>query len=439
MRGAGVAIDDTKALRLRPAALAEWLAWQETLHVREIDLGLDRVRAVAERMGLLQPAYAVVSVAGTNGKGSSVAMLTACLRESGYRVGTYTSPHLLRYNERIRIDEACVEDAVLCEAFARIDAARDGIALTYFEFGTLAALDLFSRAALDVAVLEVGLGGRLDAVNLVDADVALVTAIDIDHVEWLGPDRESIAHEKAGIFRRDRVAVCADPIPPAAIAAAAEADGTTLLQIGRQFSFTPQGGIWTFTCGDEVIKDLPRPRLTGEFQLQNAAGVIMALLALEARLPVTPAALAAGLARVTVPGRFEIVPGPVEYVLDVAHNPHAATSLADNLRARAPAARLHAVVGMLKDKDCYGVLNQLVPLVDAWHVCGLPSTRAAPAQALVDALANLPVRGPVSAYPTVAEAVHAVAAAALPGERVLVFGSFLTVAAAMRALDVGER
>ncbi|MGE0383501.1 MAG: bifunctional tetrahydrofolate synthase/dihydrofolate synthase [Gammaproteobacteria bacterium] len=415
--------------------LPEWLAWQETLHVREIDLGLDRVRAVAERMRLTVPGFPVVSVAGTNGKGSSVAMLTACLRAAGYRVGTYSSPHIQRYNERIRVNGEPVGDERLCAAFSRVDAARGAIALTYFEFGTLAALDIFAQSELDAAVLEVGLGGRLDAVNMVDADVALVTAIDIDHVEWLGPDRESIAREKAGIFRAGRAAVCSDPIPPSNIAAEAARIGARLYQLGRDFSCVPQGGRWRFVHGGLAL-DLPRPRLTGDFQFHNAAGAVMALQALRGRLEVGANAIAEGIGTVTLPGRFQIVPGPVEWLLDVAHNPHAATSLAANLRARPPAARTHAVVGMLRDKDCVGVLGQLAPLVDAWHVGGLPSARGAPASTLADALSNLPVRGSVRTYLTVDEALTAARGAAVAGDRVLVFGSFLTVAAASRMLGL---
>ncbi len=426
--------NDTLALCTPPTTLQEWLAWQETLHVREIDLGLERVRAVAERMDLHRPSCTVVSVAGTNGKGSSVAMLSACLRAAGYRVGTYTSPHLLRYNERIRLDHRPVDDARLCRAFERIDCARAEIPLTYFEFGTLAALDVFAEARPDVVVLEVGLGGRLDAVNLVDADVALVTAVDIDHVEWLGPDRESIAREKAGIFRRGRPAVCADPLPPRAVAAEAARCGARLVQLGRDFAATCRTGDWDFVHGSATEAALPRPRLTGDFQVCNAAGVLMVLQALAARHPVPRTALERGLSEVELYGRFQVVPGAVEVVLDVAHNPQAAASLADNLRARPPVPRTHAVAGMLRDKDSVGVLSRLAPLVDHWHIGGLPGPRGAPVQVLEGALGALAVRAPVAVHDTVEQALASAQLAARPGERVLVFGSFLTVAAASRLL-----
>jgi dihydrofolate synthase/folylpolyglutamate synthase len=427
-----VNVSDVRCAQVRES-LADWLAWQETLHVREIDLGLERVRAVAERMHLCGPPCPAITVAGTNGKGSSVAMLSSCLSAAGLRVGTYTSPHILVYNERVRVDGAPVSDERLCAAFARIDAARGDIPLTYFEFGTLAALDIFAGAGLDVAVLEVGLGGRLDAVNLIDADVALVTALDIDHVEWLGPDRESIAREKAGIFRSGRPAVCSDPVAPAAIAARAGQIGARLYQLGRQYSYTPNGDRWRFVAPPDAELDLPRPRLVGEFQLQNAAGVVMALQALRPRLRIPADAIAAGLSTVALAGRFQRIAGPVEWILDVAHNPHAAASLAANLRALPP-RRVHAVVGVLKDKDGPGVLAPLAPLVDVWHVGGLVGRRGAPAEVLSSVLAQLPVRGPVHAHATIDAALASARTRASAGERVIAYGSFLTVAAASRLL-----
>ncbi len=310
---------------MRFDTLNDWLAWQETLHPKAIDLGLERVREVAARLGLLAPKHVVISVAGTNGKGSSVAMLEAILACAGLRVGAYTSPHLWQYNERIRIDRQPVDDAVLVASFARIDAARGDISLSYFEFGTLAALDILQRADVDVAVLEVGLGGRLDAVNIVDADCALVTGIGIDHVEWLGPDRESIGREKAGIFRGGRPAVCSDPQPPASLRAVAQDCGAIWYGLGEQFGYARTGEVWDWWGPNLRLDGLPLPALPGPFQLQNAAGVVMALQTLGARLPVSVQALQAGLRAARVAGRFTVVPGPFETIFDVAHNPHAAS------------------------------------------------------------------------------------------------------------------
>jgi len=419
--------------RARFASLGDWLRWQETLHVREIDLGLDRCRAVADRLGLAAPPFPVVTVAGTNGKGSSVAMLAAVLHAAGYRVGSYTSPHLLHYNERIQLDRVPVDDAAIMTAFERIDAAREEVPLTYFEFGTLAALDIFHRARPDVVILETGLGGRLDAVNIIDCDVALLTAIDIDHVEWLGPDRESIGREKAGIFRAGRVAVCADPRPPASIALEASRIGAQLHQLGAGFGYTVEeaGWRWHRRGGREIT--LPPMQLLGEYQYQNAAGVIMALELLGERLPVAEAQLRAGITGTRLPGRFQMARfGRVPVILDVAHNPHAAAALARNLMALGGRGRLQAVFGMLRDKDAVGVVEKLRPFVAQWHVVSLGGPRGAEAGVLAEALASCGVRKDVFLRESVEQAIRA--AAADPGGGILVFGSFLTVAAAQRVI-----
>jgi dihydrofolate synthase/folylpolyglutamate synthase len=411
--------------------LSDWLRWQEGLHVREIDLGLERARLVLERLGLPQPAWPVITVAGTNGKGSTVAMLESLLRSAGLRVGCYSSPHLLRYNERIRIDGLPVLDEPLCEAFARVDAARGEVSLTYFEFGTLAAFDLFSRAGLDAAVLEVGLGGRLDAVNVLDADVAVVTGIGIDHVEWLGPDRESIGREKAGVFRAGRIAVCSDPEPPASIARHAAAVGAELRQLGRDFHYRATAEGWEWQGRRTRLVELPRPALPGRVQLQNAAGVLAAIEALGRPALLEPATVARGLTSVRLPGRFQVLPGAPPLILDVAHNPHAAERLAETLAEQARVPRTVAVTGMLRDKDAAGVFERLVPFVDAWYLCELDSPRAAPAARLAQALAGLTEPRNVHLAATVPAALAAARADAGADGRVLVFGSFLTVAAAL--------
>ncbi|MGE0082737.1 MAG: bifunctional tetrahydrofolate synthase/dihydrofolate synthase [Thiohalomonadaceae bacterium] len=415
---------------MRYRTLAEWLAWQETLHPKAIDLGLERVGEVLGRMGLGRPSHAVVTVAGTNGKGSSVAMLDAILRAAGYRVGTYTSPHLLRYNERVRIDGREVSDEALCAAFDRVDRARGDISLSYFEFGTLAALDLLERAELDAAVLEVGMGGRLDAVNLIDADVALITTIDVDHAEWLGPDRESIAREKAGIFRPHRPAVCSDPNPPQALFTEAERLGTPLFILGRDFDYGVEGQQWWWRGTLQRREGLPLPALRGVSQPQNAAGVLMVLEQLTARLPVYQQDVRAGLLSVQLPGRFQVLPGAVPRILDVGHNPHAAAELARNLAAWPCSGKTRLVIAILGDKDAAGVVRELAPQVGAWYVAGLEGARGAGPERLAAILQEAGL-GPVQCFARVEDACRRADEEAQPGDRVVVFGSFHTVAAAL--------
>jgi dihydrofolate synthase/folylpolyglutamate synthase len=425
----------------RYTALCDWLAWQEGLHVREIDLGLERCQSVKKRMGLAPPAYRVISVGGTNGKGSSVSFLDAILRAAGYRVATYTSPHLLCYNERIRIQGEPVSDQELCAAFERVDTARGATSLTYFEFGTLAALSLYEDANLDIAVLEVGLGGRLDAVNVVDADVALIAAIGIDHVEWLGHERSAIAFEKAGIFRPARGAVCSDPEVPESLIDHAGRLGTRLSLLGRDYRYSVGEGSWSWASSDSAYLDLPAPGLTGDYQYQNAAGVLRTIEVLGPERPVPEAALREGLAAARLPGRFQIVTaGGLEYVLDVAHNPQAAEVLARTLRqhrsmGKAPApAETHAIFGMLRDKDRQGFLARIQGLVDHWHVTGLPGSRGTAASLLTREIAALRGRGSVTCYDSPDAALRGVQAQARRGDRVLVTGSFLTVAGVLRSL-----
>lgn len=415
--------------------LDEWLSWQETLHPSEIELGLERVAAVLRRLQLSQPAFTIVTVAGTNGKGSSVAMLEAILRAAGYRVGAYTSPHLLRYNERIRIDGEAVTDAALCAAFERIDAARgirsqegsQEVSLTYFEFGTLAAMDILQRSGVDIVVLEVGLGGRLDAVNVLDADVALITAIDVDHQAWLGADRETIAGEKAGILRPGRPAVCSDPAPPASLLAAAESLGTPLALLGRDFSAQREGDHWRWQSGDTLLSDLPLPALPGTFQLHNAAGVLAVLSALATDFPVPATAIAQGLQTVNLAGRFQLLPGHPLQILDVAHNAQSARALAENLTHRPCAGRTRLVLAMLDDKDIEAVIACLRPCVDDWYLASLAVPRAAPVARLQQALAGQPV----AVFDTVPAAHAAALAASSATDRVVVAGSFYTVAAVL--------
>jgi dihydrofolate synthase/folylpolyglutamate synthase len=415
----------------RFTTLPDWLAWQENLHPQTIDLGLERVAGVAARLKLQDMQPLVVSVAGTNGKGSSVAMLESMLLQAGYRVGCYTSPHLLRYNERVRINAAAIDDAPLCDAFEAVDAQRGDTSLSYFEFGTLAALWLFRQASLDVILLEVGLGGRLDAVNVMDADVALVTAVDIDHRAWLGEDRESIGREKAGIFRAGRPAVCADPAAPHSLHSVAAGLGADWYCLGEQFHYAMQADIWQWHGPHSHLGDLPLPALPGRHQLDNAAGVLMVLECLQHRLPVSAAAVRAGLAGTTLPGRCQVMPGPVELVLDVSHNPHGAAALAEMLARRPCRGHTHLVIGMLQDKDVGGTITALAPVADQWYFAGLETGRGLAAEQLQALAAQQLTNTAGGCFADVAAALRQAFANTIAGDRVVVCGSFHTVAAAM--------
>ncbi len=415
----------------RFTTLPDWLAWQENLHPQTIDLGLERVAGVAARLKLQDMQPLVVSVAGTNGKGSSVAMLESMLLQAGYRVGCYTSPHLLRYNERVRINAAAIDDAPLCDAFEAVDAQRGDTSLSYFEFGTLAALWLFRQASLDVILLEVGLGGRLDAVNVMDADVALVTAVDIDHRDWLGEDRESIGREKAGIFRAGRPAVCADPAAPHSLHSVAAGLGADWYCLGEQFHYAMQADMWQWHGPHSHLGDLPLPSLPGRHQLDNAAGVLMVLECLQHRLPVSAAAVRAGLAGTTLPGRCQVMPGPVELVLDVSHNPHGAAALADMLARRPCRGHTHLVIGMLQDKDVGGTITALAPVADQWYFAGLETGRGLAAEQLQALAAQQLTNTAGGCFADVAAALRQAFANTIAGDRVVVCGSFHTVAAAM--------
>ncbi|MEA2094285.1 MAG: bifunctional tetrahydrofolate synthase/dihydrofolate synthase [Pseudomonadota bacterium] len=411
--------------------LADWLYWQETLHPKKIDLGLERVAAVASRMGVLHPRHTVVTVGGTNGKGSSVAMLEAMLSVAGYRVGSYTSPHLLRYNERIRINGVEVDDETLCAAFQAVDERREGVSLSYFEFGTLAALQVLNNAALDIALLEVGLGGRLDAVNVIDPDIALVTSIGIDHTQWLGNDRESIGREKAGIFRQGRPAICADSAPPSSLAEAAGMIGAHWYGLKEQFHAVSGKDAWHWTGPGRRCDSLPFPALAGTHQLENASGVLMVLELLRERFPVSKAAIIAGLRSVTLPARCQVIPGPVETVLDVAHNPHGAARLAELLRNRPCKGLTRLVLGMLDDKDVSGFSAVLTPEVDHWYLAGLNIERGLTADALQQRMSESIAPDRMHRFPDVESACQQVHRVAMTGDRIIVCGSFYTVAAAM--------
>jgi dihydrofolate synthase/folylpolyglutamate synthase len=414
-----------------PTSLAAWLAYLETLHPKTIALGLERVRTVFERLTIV-PECPAITVGGTNGKGSTCAFLERMLSAAGYRVGLYTSPHLLRYNERVRIAGVEVDDAALCAAFAAIEAVRVDTPLTYFEFGTLAALWLFARARLDALVLEVGLGGRLDAVNIIDAEVAIVTTIAIDHTDYLGATRDDIAREKAGIFRPGQVAVCADRDPPAALTAHAQAIGAMLLRMGVEFGYVAQTNQWRYFGPGGARNGLPYPALRGNYQLANAAAALTALDTLRGRLPVSMGAVREALVGIELPGRFQVLPGRPVTVLDVAHNEQAAQALADNVAAMGFHPRTVAVFGIMADKDIDAVIAAVKPRVDRWLVASLPPPRGATSTQLRARLAASGVAADaILAYEDPVAAYRAAREMASEADRILVFGSFLTVAAAL--------
>ncbi|MDR1228942.1 MAG: bifunctional tetrahydrofolate synthase/dihydrofolate synthase [Azoarcus sp.] len=432
---------DSRAPAL-PSTLDGWLGLLETRHGAPIRLGLERAARVRAALGP-GPEAIVITVGGTNGKGSTCAMLEAILRAEGYRVGCYTSPHLLRYNERVRLDGLETADGALAAAFAAVEAARGDTPLTYFEHGTLAAWQIFRAARPDVVILEVGLGGRLDAVNIVDPDCAIVTGVAMDHMDYLGDTREAIGFEKAGIYRAGRPAICADPQPPASLVEHAAAIGAELWVPGRDFGFGGDRQQWDYWCFDAPPAQgarrkrggLAHPALRGANQRLNASAALTALHTLRARLPVSMQAIRQGLMSVELPGRFHILPGRPAVVLDVAHNPQAADVLAENLGDMGFYPGTWAVFGMLADKDVEGVAARLAARIDRWLPCALPGPRGLSAEALAARLratgvANEAV-GDGFASPAAAFAFARESAAA--NDRIVVFGSFLTVASVLAA------
>lgn len=417
-----------------PATLSEWLEYIERIHPKSIELGLDRVLEVKRRLAL-ELAATIVTVAGTNGKGSTCAMLESILLAAGYRVGLYTSPHLLRYNERVRVNGRPVDDECLCMAFARVEAAREGVPLTYFEFGTLASWIVFAGAPLDALILEVGMGGRLDAVNALDADCAVVTSVAIDHTDYLGDTREKIGLEKAGILRAGRPAIVADPEPTVSVIEYAGAIGADLRRVGRDFGYVREQGKWTFWGTRGRREGLAHPALRGACQLLNASACLAVLDALGERLPVGMNAVRKGFATVECPGRFQVLPGRPAVVLDVAHNPQAAAILAQNLADMGSFPATHAVFGMLRDKDIEGVCAALQGRVSAWYAATLAGgARGAQAATLAKAIRSSDAGAEVGLFESPRSAFEAACKRAGGNDRILVFGSFYTVAAVMALL-----
>lgn len=412
--------------------LAEWLAHSERLHPKTMDLSLERVQQVRQAMGLGFDAPVVV-VAGTNGKGSTCSMIESIALAAGYRVGLYIKPHLVHFEERCRVNGAPVSAESLAEDFQAVEDARDGVALTTFEFSTLAIAHRLAREPLDLVILEVGLGGRYDAVNAFDADCAVITSIDLDHTEFLGPDREHIGREKAGILRTGRPAIVSDPVPPQSLVDHGREIGADLWLAGRDFAHQGDRQQWGWSGRGRRYHGLAYPALRGANQLLNAAGAIAALEALRERLPITAQAVRRGLAAVDLPGRFQIVPGQPALVLDVAHNPQAVAALALNLDQMGFFPRTFAVFGAMRDKDLGGVMDRIAPLIEHWHLTDLPLPRAASADELAAQLRLL--RGEAVACSTHAsppEALAAALAAADPADRIVVFGSFHTVGGVLK-------
>lgn len=406
--------------------LATWLSYLEHLHSKTIDLGLARVSEVAQRMAVIKPAPFVFTVAGTNGKGTTCRTLESVLMAAGYKVGVYSSPHLVRYTERVRVQGEELPELAHTTSFAEIEAARGEISLSYFEFGTLSALWLFQQARLDVVILEVGLGGRLDATNIVDADVAVVTSIALDHTDWLGPDRESIGREKAGIFRSGKPAIVGEPDMPLTIAEVASEKGALLLRRGVDWQYDASEQGWSFRDRLGALNDLPLPQVP----LPNAATALAALRA--SGLKVKEQAMRDGIQNAMLPGRFQIISEAPRTILDVAHNPHAAAYLAGRLKTLSKTGRVLAVVGMLHDKDIAGTLANLQAEVDDWYCAPLEGPRGATAEQLLEHLRAGKV------YTSVAQAWHAAMADARPEDTVLVCGSFHTVAHVMEEIDAGR-
>ncbi len=430
-----------------PGTLAAWLSRIEGLHPSTIEMGLARVGVVAQRLQLDLSGRVVITVGGTNGKGSTCALMEAMLLQAGYRVGLYTSPHLIDFNERVRLDGVPVDDARLVAAFERVEAARvapDPVALTYFEFTTLAALLIFREEPLDAVILEVGLGGRLDAVNLIDADCAIVTSIDIDHQEYLGETREKIGWEKAHIFRPGRPAICADPVPPQSLIDHAQGIGADLRLFGRDFNYAGDKQQWSFGGRSQRRNAMAYPAIRGANQLLNASAVLAALEALADRLVVPQQAVRQGLATVALPGRFQVLAGRPTTILDVGHNPHAAAHLARNLDSMGFHPRSFAIFGAMKDKDLCGIVRALGDRIDHWLLVALPGARAASLAQLEEALAQAGVHDTrssarkgseprsIRSFADVGSALATARGEMDEADRIVVFGSFVTVAEFLR-------
>ena len=414
--------------------LTDWLGYIESIHPSTIDLTLERIKIVIERLNL-DISFPILTVGGTNGKGSTCSILESIYREAGYKVACYTSPHFLNFNERIKIQTLAVSDEVICEAFSRIELAREDVTLTYFEYGTIAAMIIFSEAHVDVAILEVGLGGRLDAVNVFDADCAIVTTVDLDHMDYLGHTREAIGFEKAGIYRTEKTSICGDFDPPQSLIKHAELIHADLKIIGKDFGYEAHHDSFDFLIDSTFVMNLPLPKLQGDFQLANATNALMAVKAMEDKLPLTEISIQKGITLTLLPGRFQEVKKMPSLILDVAHNPQAARSLSHNLKTHVVLGKTIAVFSILKDKDIFGVINELNLDIDDWFIAEIQNERAASIENISNTIQKINLSAHIEAFKNIQEAYQFASKEVRRNDRIIVFGSFFTVADIMKIIS----
>ena len=412
-------------------SLKDWLGYIESIHLFKIDLTLERIKVVVERLNL-DISFSIITVGGTNGKGSTCAILESIYKEAGYKVGCYTSPHFLQFNERIKLQAVPVSDDLICEAFTKIESVRKGISLTYFEYGTVAAMSIFADADIDIAILEVGLGGRLDAVNIFDSDCAIVTTIDLDHMDYLGHTREAIGFEKAGIYRANKIAICGDFDPPQSLINHCESIQAELKILGKDFAYKAHHDSFDFSIDSSFVINLPLPRLQGFFQLANASNALMAVKIMEDQLPLTENAIQHGIASVSLPGRFQEVKTNPSLILDVAHNPHAARSLSDNLRAYSVSGKTTAIFSILKDKDIVGVVEAVSHDIDAWYVAEIQNERAANIDTISKSIQKVNPSAHIVPFKNIKQAYQFASNRVSRNDRIIAFGSFYTVSDIMR-------
>jgi dihydrofolate synthase/folylpolyglutamate synthase len=414
--------------------LTDWLGYIESIHPSTIDLTLERTRIVIERLNL-DVSFPILTIGGTNGKGSTCSILESIYKEAGYKVACYTSPHFLHFNERIKIQAVAVSDDLICEAFSRIESAREGVTLTYFEYGTIAAMIIFSEAHVDVAILEVGLGGRLDAVNVFDADCAIVTTVDLDHMDYLGHTREAIGFEKAGIYRTEKIAICGDFDPPQSLIKHAEFIHADLKIIGKDFGYEAHHDSFDFLIDSSFVMNVPLPKLQGDFQLGNATNALMAVKAMEDKLPLTEISIQKGITLTLLPGRFQEVKKMPSLIFDVAHNPQAARSLSHNLKTHAVPGKTIAVFSILKDKDIFGVIKVLNLDIDDWFIAEIQNERAASIETISNTIQKINPSAHIEAFKNIQEAYQFASKEATRNDRIIVFGSFFTVADIMKIIS----
>jgi dihydrofolate synthase/folylpolyglutamate synthase len=414
--------------------LNDWIGYIESIHPSTIDLTLERIKIVIERLNL-DISFPILTVGGTNGKGSTCSILESIYKEAGYKVACYTSPHFLNFNERIKIQALAVSDEVICEAFSRIESAREGVTLTYFEYGTIAAMIIFSEAHVDVAILEVGLGGRLDAVNVFDADCAIVTTVDLDHMDYLGHTREAIGFEKAGIYRTEKTAICGDFDPPQSLIKHAEFIHADLKIIGKDFGYEVHHDSFDFLIDSSFVMNVPLPKLQGDFQLANATNALMAVKSMEDKLPLTEISIQKGITLTLLPGRFQEVKKMPSLIFDVAHNPQAARSLSHNLKTHAVPGKTIAVFSILKDKDIFGVIKVLNLDIDDWFIAEIQNERAASIETISNTIQKINPSAHIEAFKNIQEAYQFASKEATRNDRIIVFGSFFTVADIMKIIS----